>query len=563
MPKHAPLLFLHLATALQPSNPPQLALQPTKELTTHFPHLSSPDFQTHIEDILNQTHVPGLSIAVLQNNKTQAHGYGYAHLPTTSSSPNQGGIPVTNRTLFSAGSTTKSFTTALLSQLIYGRDSSHGSITWDTKIASLIREDFVLSDEYATEHVSLLDAVSHRTGLPSHDLAWVNGGNVTSARDLVRRLRDLPMGWEVRERWEYCNLMFIVVGYVVETVTGCGLGKLMKDRIWEPLGMRDIFFETEEALEDDRQSGGTGRMARGYIWDNDTETFAAVPWSSMPPSNGADGLVTTALDYITWIRVFLYPHNNSSPISPAAVKDMTTPRMPMPDAFVVASHPAYGQGLETGIYRGYTLIGHPGLNAGHEACMYWVPALEWGFVGLQNGYGIACAAVMYELLDDLLDHVGAMGGRTELLGPYRKVERRAAERVRNGREVVYPGASEVAPVAPSLGLEEYEGTYWHPAYQNITLCTVADGEEDSGRLLGAPLLLSGRGSTDGYLDMKWTFHHVSGEHWWVYFQLSPGWFGDDALVKARFEIDVTGQVGGLWWQAEGAIHAMAFFEKLE
>lgn len=71
----------------------------------------------------------------------QTQGFGYATLepPTT----------VTPHTLFFAGSTTKSFTAAGLSLLI-DNSSDYSGIQWETPISQLLREDFVLSDDWAT-----------------------------------------------------------------------------------------------------------------------------------------------------------------------------------------------------------------------------------------------------------------------------------------------------------------------------------------------------------------------------------------------------------------------------
>lgn len=68
-------------------------------------------------------------------------GFGYATLnPST---------PVTAHTLFYTGSTTKSFTAAGLSLLI-DNSSDYSDIQWETPISQVLREDFVLSDEWAT-----------------------------------------------------------------------------------------------------------------------------------------------------------------------------------------------------------------------------------------------------------------------------------------------------------------------------------------------------------------------------------------------------------------------------
>ena len=89
----------------------------------------------------------------------------------------------------------------------------------------------VLKDEWATSYVTLEDALSHRTGMPRHDLS-LNGLN-TTVPDVVRKLRYLPMTAEPRAQWQYCNMMYITVTHLIETYTGDRLGKTLRERIWE------------------------------------------------------------------------------------------------------------------------------------------------------------------------------------------------------------------------------------------------------------------------------------------------------------------------------------------
>jgi CubicO group peptidase (beta-lactamase class C family) len=79
---------------------------------------------------------------------------------------------MTPRTLFSAGSTTKSFTAAASSKLVYSNESQYKENDCNTRLVDLIRDDFVLQDEYATNHITITDAMSHRTSMPRHDVSW-------------------------------------------------------------------------------------------------------------------------------------------------------------------------------------------------------------------------------------------------------------------------------------------------------------------------------------------------------------------------------------------------------
>jgi CubicO group peptidase (beta-lactamase class C family) len=94
---------------------------------------------------------------------------------------------VISHTLFITGSTTKAQIAAAFSILI---DESDHTLSWHMPIASIIHDDFVLSDPWATEHATVEDALSQRTGYPQHDNAY--GFSNRSTKDEVRLSRHLP-----------------------------------------------------------------------------------------------------------------------------------------------------------------------------------------------------------------------------------------------------------------------------------------------------------------------------------------------------------------------------------
>lgn len=119
-------------------------------------------------------------------------------------------------------------------------DEFFPEVQWKTPISHLIRDDFVLEDEWATAHITIEDSLSHRTGMPRHDNSYGGhySGHRARAKDITRALRYLPMTAEPRTTYQYCNMMFVVASHVIETLTGRFLGDLLKERIWNPLGMR-------------------------------------------------------------------------------------------------------------------------------------------------------------------------------------------------------------------------------------------------------------------------------------------------------------------------------------
>lgn len=137
---------------------------------------SAYDLDGFVEKTLSHFHTPGMAIAVIHKDETFSKGYGHATLsPQT---------PVTPHTLFYTASTTKSFTAAAAAKLVESDEPAYSHISWHTKLSDLIPEDFVLQDKYTQDHITLEDALSHRTGMPRHDNTWFN--NDASLRDQAR-----------------------------------------------------------------------------------------------------------------------------------------------------------------------------------------------------------------------------------------------------------------------------------------------------------------------------------------------------------------------------------------
>ena len=76
-----------------------------------------------------------------------------------------------------------------------------------------------------TDRLTVVDLLSHRSGLPRHDLVWL-GHPDRSRAEVVRRLRFLPLSKDLRQAFQYCNLGYLVAGYAVEVLSGTPLGGL-------------------------------------------------------------------------------------------------------------------------------------------------------------------------------------------------------------------------------------------------------------------------------------------------------------------------------------------------
>jgi CubicO group peptidase (beta-lactamase class C family) len=152
-------------------------------------------------------------------------------------------LPVTSRTLFAIGSITKSFTVTALGML-----ADEGRLEWDEPVRTYM-PDFELYDDVASERMTPRDLVTHRSGLPRHDLMWY--GSELTRRELYERLRYLEPNRDFRAAYQYQNLMFMTAGYLAGRLAGMPWEDLVRQRIFDSLGMAGSNFSVDESQRSD------------------------------------------------------------------------------------------------------------------------------------------------------------------------------------------------------------------------------------------------------------------------------------------------------------------------
>ncbi|KAL6713677.1 hypothetical protein ACLMJK_009142 [Lecanora helva] len=498
----------------------------------------SENFDKAVNHSLHRWHAPGLAVAVVDGQETYGKGYGFAQLPNK---------PVTPSTLFYTGSTTKSFTSAALSLLIDDTANSTTPLSWQTPLIDLIREDFVLADDYTTSHATLEDALSHRTGLSENGLAWIAKNQ--TVRSVTQKLRHVSISAEIRTRWQYCNVMFMTLSYIIEKWTGQWLGHFLKTRIYEPLNMSSTFFSLQDALDAEGSD-----LATGYIWANYSQRYNAVPWMDSPQVSGAGATISNVLDYAKWLRCHM---TKSPPLSPAGHAAVHSPHMIsgplLAGELGFRGADTYALGWEVSNYRGETMIWHTGGVPGFVTVMLYLPRLQWGLTMMANGMnGIAILEPTFYLLDDRL---GIPESDRHHLG---KIQDQGNEKalyiLRHARDVLYPNAPNPNSALPiSLPLEFYSGIYTHPAYPSLTIIP------NTSTILASETILDVKPTEEQIVAVSLSLEHVLGEYFigWVrQLTVEPRHAPHDIdplydhVIRVSFTIDSTGHVSALGLQLE-------------
>lgn len=277
-------------------------------------------------------------------------------------------------------------------------NDTYKDVDWTIPLHDIIGNEFVLSDSDLTRHVTLHDALSHRTGMPRHDAVWVN--NEVSVAEEVHALRYLPPSAPFRTKWQYCNLMFTSVSHVIQTLTGKWHGDVLREWLWEPLGMNNSYYSLADAkMCKDKEP--QCKMAISYAWNNASQKFDEIAESSYHVANGAGGIISNVLDYSKWIRALMY---ENGPVPKAGHIAIKTPlSVETAEKYPYSGPVYYGMGLEGGIYRGEKVFGHGGDIGGYASHVYFLPEKKWGFVAFQNAGNFVIEVAAWRLLDAFLE----------------------------------------------------------------------------------------------------------------------------------------------------------------
>src|SRR5579884_3599427 len=184
-------------------------------------------FEEFVGTIMQDWKVPGLAISIIKDGEIIfSNGFGKRDV--------DGGLEVTPQTLFPIASCSKAFTTTAMAML-----ADEGKLDWDTPVKHYL-PTFKLYDSFVSEHMTPRDLVTHRSGLPRHDLMWYH--STRSRQELFDRLQYLEPSKDFRSLWQYQNLMYMTAGYLAGEVAGQSWEDLVQKRLFDPLGMTSSNF---------------------------------------------------------------------------------------------------------------------------------------------------------------------------------------------------------------------------------------------------------------------------------------------------------------------------------
>ena len=317
--------------------------------------------------------------------------------------------------------------------------------------------DFAMYDPYMTEHLTIRDALSHRTGLPRHDLTWYNA-TAGTVYDTVKMLEYLPPAFPPRYRMHYQNHMFTLATVLTEKISQMPWQDFLKKRIFDPLGMTST-YATGDMLPEENPL-----KARPYK-QMDGKTIR-IPYRYITNLGCCGSIYSTVEDLIKWAKFNLY--GDEGLLSGKYLTELHMPHMVIKpgdfsptDLSPEVDLTSYGMGWFIESYRGHKMVHHGGTIDGFKSIVGMLPNDDIGFAVLSNlNRNQSPMALAYSITDMLLN-LPPVDWNAKITAEFDKQNQTALVKLNETKELIQKRKTEC------LCLNDYAGEYSHPAYGRI------------------------------------------------------------------------------------------------
>jgi CubicO group peptidase (beta-lactamase class C family) len=453
-------------------------------------------FPQFVETMLKEWEIQGAAVAVVKDGEVVfAGGFGYRDVKNK--------LDVTPDTLFAIGSCTKAFTATILGILV-----DEGKLDWDQPVRTYL-PCFKLQDPVASEQMTPIDLVTHRSGLPRHDLVWY--GSSATRNDLIKRLQFLEPSKGFRSTYQYNNLMFMTAGFMAGKIAGTSWEELVQKKIFDPLGMKTSNFSVNDS-----------QKAKDFSlpYTKRDETIVEIPFRNLDAIGPAGSINSSVNEMARWILLNLNKGKigDKQVISEKNLQKLHSPQMAIGSPIDKTNeflYSVYGMGWGISAYRGYPVVSHGGGIDGFISHVSFLPRDNVGVVVLTNtdtGGGRFCPVIVFNVLDRIL-------GLSQVPWSKRFKELDKEAKKKAEEEKKKQDADRKSNTKPSHNLDDYTGEYENPGYGILTI-------EKEGEKLKA----------------IFNAHHIKVQHYhYDIFEFSSATL-IDKKIKAQFHMDVKGNI---------------------
>ncbi|WP_030756090.1 MULTISPECIES: serine hydrolase domain-containing protein [unclassified Streptomyces] len=326
---------------------------PTPAASDEFAQLTpavTRQLDTAIKKVLAEAKVPGVIVSVSAPGKGEyVRSFGVADKAT--------GTPMTPNLNMRIGSVTKTFTVTALLELV-----DEGKVGLDDPIGKYI------AGVPNGDRITLRELAGMRSGLFNYSADEDFYKALTSDPDRRFTPQELlaysfkhPVLFEPNAKFYYCNTNLILLGLVVEKVSGVPLDRFIDREVVEPAGLKHTLFPTGSEFPGPHAQGYTNQTASGKT-ENSTEWDPSWAWA-------AGAMISDLPDMRSWAKTL-------------ATGTLLTPATQAQRLDVVDALPGTGYGL--GIFNVQGWIGHNGSLPGYGSLVLYLPEAKATLVVLLN-----------------------------------------------------------------------------------------------------------------------------------------------------------------------------------
>lgn len=396
---------------------------------------------------LDEWDVSGVAISiVVDGNLVHSKGYGARNARTNA--------PMQSDTLFPIASLAKAFTAVGVGTLV-----DDDVMSFDAPVRKYI-PGFELIEPTATHEVTIRDLLSHRSGLAgSNDFVYYRNPAM-SREELVRRARYFKLQALPREKYEYSNAGYVIIGHAMENAAAKLYEQIIEDRVFRPLGMTRTTFSDTKTLADPNHALGRWYW-RGRPIDEHYQGGSII--------NPHGGTNSTAADMAKWMIFNLSggTYGGRQILQPGTLQEIQQTQIP---ASLASGNQrvsiGYGLGWDTLVYRGEMTLLHTGGLPGIRTITILVPDRKIGVTVLTNGEAPLFYYLAFHIVDRLLGEKQQNWLTSDRLEKWRAAQ----------KDAKIP-AAEPGEAPLTRPLTDFTGTYTHPGFGTLRISV------EGGRLL--------------------------------------------------------------------------------
>ncbi|HDR4874379.1 TPA: beta-lactamase family protein [Bacillus cereus] len=336
----ASLALVIAGSSLLYTTPASIVKAESTENVSSSSHTSTQRDRNSVKQAMRDTlHLgfPGILVKTYEGGKTWGYAAGVANLSTKK--------PMKTDFRFRIASVTKTFTATVVLQL-----AGENRLNLDDSIEKWL-PGVIQGNGYDAKQITIRQILNHTSGIAEYSRTkeadfFKNRNKSFTAEDLVKLGLSLPPDFAPGKGWSYSNTGYVLLGILIEKVTGNSYAEEIENRIIEPLELSNTFLPGNSSV-----IPGTNH-ARGYFQPDGASELKDITYYNPSIGNSAGDMISTADDLNKFFSYLL----SGKLLKEQQLKQMLT-TVPTGSAEIVG----YGLGIyETRLPNGVSIWGHSG-----------------------------------------------------------------------------------------------------------------------------------------------------------------------------------------------------------